>query len=61
MDIKQIFSFVTPQMHDAVIKTATQLEHLGVRYALAGGITVGAYGYIRTTTDVVDTESKHDV
>lgn len=52
MDIKDPFSFVAPKVRDAAIKTAAQLNHLGIRYALAGGLAVGAHGYIRATTDV---------
>src|SRR5215510_6261098 len=52
MDIKDTFRFVAPRVRDAAIKTAEQLEHLGIRYALAGGLAVGAHGYIRATTDV---------
>jgi hypothetical protein len=52
MDIKDPFSFVAPRVRDAALKTAAQLDHLGIRYALAGGLAVGAYGYIRATTDV---------
>lgn len=46
MDLKEIFRFVTPKVREAAVKTAAQLEHLGVRYALAGGLAVGAPGYI---------------
>src|SRR2546423_10862366 len=52
MDIKEVFRFVAPQVREAAIKTADQLNHLGIRYALAGDLAVGAYGYIRATTDV---------
>jgi len=52
MDLKKIFRFVAPQVREAAIKTAAQLDHLGIRYALAGGLAVGAYGYIRATADV---------
>ncbi len=52
MNIKEVFRFVAPKVRDAAIKTAMQLEHLGIRYALAGGLAVGAYGYIRATMDV---------
>lgn len=52
MDLKEIFRFVTPKVREAAVKTAAQLEHLGIRYALAGGLAVGAHGYIRTTVDV---------
>src|SRR5262245_12124278 len=52
MDIKETFSFVAPKVREAALKTAAQLNHLGIRYALAGGLAVGAHGYIRATTDV---------
>jgi hypothetical protein len=53
MDIKEVFRFVAPTVRDAAIKTAAQLNHLGIRHALAGGLAVGAHGYIRATM-VVD-------
>ena len=52
MDLKQVFSFVAPRVRDAAVKSATQLNDLGIRYALAGGLAVGAHGYVRATTDV---------
>jgi hypothetical protein len=52
MDLTDVFRFVSPRVRDAVVKTATQLDQLGIRHALAGGLAVGAYGYIRTTADV---------
>src|SRR5258706_16476740 len=52
MDLKEVFRFVSPQVRDAAVKTAEQLNQLGIRYALAGGLAVGAHGYIRATTDV---------
>ena len=52
MDLKAVFGFVAPKLRDAAIRTAAQLESLGIRYALAGGLAVGAHGYIRATTDV---------
>ncbi len=52
MNLKDIFRFVAPRVRDAAVKTAAQLEHLGIRYALAGGLAVGAHGYIRATADV---------
>ena len=52
MDIKAVFRFVSPQVQDAAVKTAAQLERIGVRYALAGGLAVGAHGYLRATADV---------
>lgn len=52
MDTRRIFEFIAPQVRDAAVKTAAQLERLGVRYALAGGLAVVAHGYVRATTDV---------
>ena len=52
MDIKEVFRFVSPQVRDAVIKSAEQLNSLGIRHALAGGLAVGAHGYVRATVDV---------
>jgi len=52
MDLKKVFQFVSPQVKNAATKTAAQLDQLGVRYALAGGLAVGAHGYVRATTDV---------
>ncbi len=50
--LEQIFHFVAPKVREAAVKTATQLEQLGIRYALVGGLAVGVYGYIRATQDV---------
>jgi hypothetical protein len=52
MDLKEAFRFVAPPVRDAAVKASIQLSHLGIRYALAGGLAVGAHGYIRATTDV---------
>ena len=52
MNLKDVFGFVAPRVREAALKTAAQLDQLGIRYALAGGLAVGAHGYIRTTADV---------
>jgi hypothetical protein len=52
MDLKDMFRFVAPSVREAAIQTAAQLDRLGIRHALAGGLAVGAHGYIRATTDV---------
>jgi len=52
MNLGDFFRFVAPRVRDAAVKTATQLDHLGIRYALAGGFAVGAYGYVRATVKV---------
>ena len=52
MDVKEILRFVSPDVRNAAIEAAIRLEELGIRYAIAGGLAVGAHGYIRATTDV---------
>ncbi len=52
IDLEQVFRFVTPKVREAALKSAAQLEQLGIRHALAGGLAVGAHGYIGTTADV---------
>ncbi len=52
MDLKEVFRFVAPRVRDAAIKSAAKLNDLGIRYALAGGLAVGAHGYVRATVDV---------
>jgi hypothetical protein len=52
MDLKEVFAFVAPRVREAAVKAAAQLNELGIRYALAGGLAVGAHGYIRATSDV---------
>lgn len=52
MDLSDIFRFVAPEIRDAATQTAAQLDRLGVRNALAGGLAVGAHGYVRATSDV---------
>ena len=52
MDMKEALRFAYPPVREAAVKAAEQLRHLGVRYALAGGLALGAHGYIRATTDV---------
>ena len=52
MDLKEVFRFVAPRVREAAVKSAAQLNDLGIRYALAGGLAVGAHGYIRATSDV---------
>lgn len=52
MGIKEALDFVSPKVRDAALKTALQLEQLGIRHALAGGLAVGAHGYVRATVAV---------
>ncbi len=52
MDLKEVFRFVAPRVREAAVKTSDQLNRLGIRHALAGGLAVGAHGCIRATADV---------
>lgn len=52
VDITDVLNFVSPKVRDAAIKAAARLEELSIRHALAGGLAVGAHGYIRATADV---------
>jgi len=52
VSLEDVFAFVAPQIRDAAQAVARQLESLQVRYALAGGLAVGAHGYVRATKDV---------
>lgn len=54
MNIEDPVNFVAPKVGDAAIKTAAQLQQLGIRHALAGGLAVGAHGYIRATIEDVN-------
>jgi len=52
INVKDVLDFVAPKVRDAAVQTSAQLGHLGIRHALAGGLAVGAHGYIRNTADV---------
>jgi hypothetical protein len=52
MDLKEALDFLPPRVRDAALQAAAQLQALRIRYALAGGVAVGAYGYLRATGDV---------
>ncbi len=52
MNLEELFRFIPPGISNAAVKAAAQLDQLGVRYALAGGLAVGAHGYIRATVHV---------
>jgi hypothetical protein len=52
IDLNEAFRFVSKPVREAAVQMAAQLDHLCVRYALAGGLAVAAYGYVRTTIDV---------
>ncbi len=51
-------------VHDALTKIAQRLTHLGIPYAVVGGMALVAHGYNRTTSDVdvlVTAEGLHTV
>ena len=52
VNLSDVFRFVAPKVRDAAIRTADQLKQLGIRHALAGGLAVGAHGYLRATPAV---------
>jgi hypothetical protein len=51
-DLQEMLDFVPPKIKEAALLAAEALQRLGVRYAIAGGLAVGAYGYLRATADV---------
>ena len=57
MDLKDVFRFVSPRVRGAAIQTAAQLNQLGIRNALAGGLAVGAHGYVRARKFLVGEEA----
>src|SRR5262245_20260961 len=50
--LESALRFANPPLREAAVKAAEQLRHLGIRHALAGGLALGAHGYVRATTDV---------
>jgi hypothetical protein len=52
MNLNDVFRYVAPNVKEAAVQTAVQLDALNIRYALAGGLAVGAHGYVRATMDV---------
>ena len=52
MNLQEVLDFVPPAIRDAALQTARQLSSLGIRHAIAGGLAVGAHGYLRATKDV---------
>ena len=52
VNLDNAFEVVSAQVREAAAQAAAQLERLGIRHALAGGLAVGAHGYARATKDV---------
>jgi hypothetical protein len=51
-DVSLLDDVVAPRILDAMRVAAEQLSRRGVRFALAGGLAVGAHGHPRATRDV---------
>lgn len=51
-DLNSLEGVVSERILNAMCVAAKQLDFAGVRYGLAGGLAVGAYGYQRATKDV---------
>ncbi len=62
MDLKDTFQFVAPRVREAAVRTAAQLNHLGIRYALAGGWQSERMGTFEPLpTSFFWSEKKHSV
>jgi hypothetical protein len=51
-EISRLDDTVAPRILDAMRVASARLTELGVRHALVGGLAVGAWGYVRATSDV---------
>jgi hypothetical protein len=51
-DLIQVKALVSSKVFDALIYSSDHLGKSGIRFALCGGLAVGAYGYVRATKDV---------
>jgi hypothetical protein len=51
-DLRRLEGVVADRILDAMRVAAAQLDRLGVRHALVGGLAVGAHGHPRATRDV---------
>lgn len=50
--LRDALEFQAPVVRDAALTAHRQLDRLGIRHAFAGGLAVGAHGYVRATDDV---------
>lgn len=51
-DLAPVREVVSKSIWDAMVDASAELDRLGVRHALIGGLAVGAHGYPRATKDV---------
>jgi hypothetical protein len=51
-DIGRLCDTVHPRIIESMRTASAELKRLGIRHALAGGLAVGAHGYVRATKDV---------
>lgn len=40
VNLDEVLGFVSPKVRDATLQGAAQLKHLGIRFALAGGLAL---------------------
>ncbi len=59
MDLKEVFGFVDPKVRNAALQVAEQLEKLGIRFALVGGLAVGVHGYCKKKTRPTGCDQAH--
>jgi hypothetical protein len=50
--LREALEFQAPAVRAAAAAAHEQLTRLGIRHAFAGGLAVGAHGYVRATGDV---------
>lgn len=51
-DLRLLESIIAPRILEAMRAVAAEYERMGIRYALVGGLAVGAQGWPRATRDV---------
>jgi hypothetical protein len=52
VNLREALDFQSPAVRAAALAAHEQLDRLGIRHAFAGGLAVGAHGYVRATGDV---------
>jgi hypothetical protein len=50
--LRAVLDFQAPAVKEAALTAAHELARLGIRFAFAGGLAVGAHGHVRATADV---------
>jgi len=52
VNVREAIEFQSPAVRGAARTAHEELERLGIPHAFAGGLAVGAHGYVRSTGDV---------